>query len=130
MTMVSLGKSPLLLKPNVRFSAVQLREYKVTIGDHPLTTMFPLSLDWLHSETETISIEDHIANRMNKLEKRKSACLTANGREAFRLDDANRFARLYYVTGLRKEDLYTMEKARHARIRENNRRAAIGLPPV
>jgi hypothetical protein len=54
-------------KPTVRFSNVQIGEYELTIGDHPCTNFYPLSLDWSHSVTETFSIEDHIADRVLKL---------------------------------------------------------------
>jgi hypothetical protein len=117
-------------KPTVRFSNVQIREYELTIGDHPCTNLYPLSLDWSHSELETISIEDHIADRVLKLDKRKSVDPRKTGRRAFRLDAANRVARLHTVTSLRILDLYSMERARHARIREDKHRAAIGLPSV
>jgi hypothetical protein len=115
-------------KPTVRFSNVQIREYELTIGDHPCTNVYPLSLDWSHSETETISIEDHIANRTNKSKKRTYANPRKTGQQAFRMDVANRVARLYNVTSLRPRDLSNMERARHARTRENSHRAAIGLP--
>jgi hypothetical protein len=128
---VTVGKFPAPKgerKPTVRFSNVQIREYELTIGDHPSTNVYPLSLDWSHSETETISIEDHCANRRNKSEKRMRENPRNTGRKAFHLNVADRVARLYNVSSLRPRDLCKLERARHARTRENNHRSAIGLP--
>jgi hypothetical protein len=39
----------------VRFSSVTIREYAVTVGDHPVTgDACPLSLDWAHSEVDEV----------------------------------------------------------------------------
>jgi hypothetical protein len=92
--------------------------------------MYSLSLDWSHSKTEIIGIEDHITNRMDKSKRRKSADPKKRGRQAFRLDVAARVARLCNVSGLCQCDLCNMEKAKHARIRGNNHRADVGLPPL
>lgn len=36
----------------VGFSFVEIRLYGITIGDHPLTNMYPLTLDWCYVEEE------------------------------------------------------------------------------
>jgi hypothetical protein len=38
------------LQRSVRFGNVQVQEYSVTLGDHPLCDNYPLTLDWQHTE--------------------------------------------------------------------------------
>jgi hypothetical protein len=46
-------------KNKVRFSTVQIRRYGLTIGDHPHTELYPISLDWSHAETETVLLSHY-----------------------------------------------------------------------
>jgi len=51
-------------RKSVGFSIVQVREYAVTIGDHPCCTMgFPLSLDWEYNVEPACSIDIFEAKR-------------------------------------------------------------------
>jgi hypothetical protein len=46
-----------VLKRRVSFSKIEIREYSVTIGDHPLCQDgLPLSLDWEHSESTEVNM--------------------------------------------------------------------------
>ena len=51
-----------LLKSKVQFSTVQVRDYDVTLGDHPYCDMYPLSLDWKYTDAFTTTTDDFEAN--------------------------------------------------------------------
>jgi hypothetical protein len=90
----------------VRFSTVQVREYAVTLGDHPWSQSFPLSLDWAHTEMRERSVQE--------IEDEREA-LPPWGR-CFklppRLTRFQRKQRLLEVTGMSVEDLDEMEEER------------------
>lgn len=50
---------------NVSFSPqLEIRPYKIIVGDHPDCPTLPLSLDWEHGETEIINLEEYERIRM------------------------------------------------------------------
>lgn len=58
------SSSQFLHKKNVSFGALDIREYSVTIGDHPCCTSgFPLTLDWEYEDAGTIPIDTYEENR-------------------------------------------------------------------
>lgn len=99
--------------PSVQFSHVHIREYDVTLGDHPKTKLYPISLDWTYNDnTITIDLDEHINRNIQKrfdrmIEKAKV------GRSAYRLKAPERFQRITDVTGISMNQLYKMEVKRH-----------------
>ncbi|KAG7348879.1 hypothetical protein IV203_011476 [Nitzschia inconspicua] len=70
-------------KPNktVRFGNAKVREYKLTVGDHPICKDgLALSLDWKHSSERVYSIDDY------ELHRRRRKTLSYRGRRTMRLD--------------------------------------------
>lgn len=43
---------------------LEIRPYKIIVGDHPDCPTLPLSLDWAHGETEMINLEKYERSRM------------------------------------------------------------------
>lgn len=110
-------------KRSVRFSHVEIREHAVTLGDHS-SKLYPVTLDWTHTETETIDINEHIRNRiMNSIQRGNENPKKSSGTKAFRLRTAERFKRLAIVTGIEVVELFNMEKDRHEKMiqEEKNR---------
>jgi hypothetical protein len=49
---------------HVGFANVHVREYAVTVGDHPCCSMgYPLTLDWQYDEAQTTSVDRYEAQR-------------------------------------------------------------------
>lgn len=98
----------------VQFSHVDIREYDVTLGDHPKTKLYPISLDWTYNaNTITLDLEEHINLNMQKQCDRLIEKPTKSGRSAFRLKAPERFQRITDVTGISMNALYKMEVSRH-----------------
>jgi hypothetical protein len=131
----------------VRFSSVEVRHYSIVIGDHFSCKQYPMTLDWSHSEPETISVDDHENDQISRKTERRSMyanfanwltiSTSSNGGnpsresyvEQFRLADSkSRFERILEVTGLSRDELCDLETVRLANFFENRRRANIGLP--
>ena len=59
--------SPLLSQSNmtrrthsvVRFSVVNIREYALTLGDHPMCERFSMSLDWSHTPVRQVPLHEY-----------------------------------------------------------------------
>jgi hypothetical protein len=92
---------------HVRFSSVQVREYAITLGVHPLADAYPVSLDWSHGDTRVVDIEKYDESRS----KRK---MTRSITQALpcRLDFIKRRARLAEVTGKTLWELDDEERLR------------------
>lgn len=78
----------------VDFSTVEIKEYSIILGDNPGAS-YPISLDWNHSESYTMSVNEH----------------NVQATTARRLDAQSRIDRLTTM-GYRKKDLRTMERDR------------------
>jgi hypothetical protein len=96
----------------VRFSSVCVREYNLTVGDHPLTDVFPLALDWDFVEGESIPIDIFEA----KAKQRKCSWTR---HKASRLALYQRTYRLQVVSGLSYADILELEQARLERQRQD-----------
>lgn len=74
---------------------VQVREYALTVGDHPYAPQYALSLDWEHSDTTEVALEDDCDTIMSPKKSRPR-----------RLDAWQRRERLVEVDarGLEKHD--------------------------
>ena len=54
----------------VSFSAIKIRHYKQTIGDHPSVSYGPpISLDWKYSEKSLVDVSDYEENRQGTRRK-------------------------------------------------------------
>jgi hypothetical protein len=107
----------------VQFSSVQIREYSCTIGDHPRTDMYPLSLDWAHTPTKTIPFDQY------EQQQAASSPAPANEnkvmlRKRLRLTIMDRVSRLIDVTGRTSADLYAQEHRRQ--IKAHQEKIAMG----
>lgn len=120
--------TPLVSHPRrVNFTTVTVREYALTIGDHPSVAMYPLSLDWGFFESESQGIEQAESQRKSSTVRQE---LYGKGIKASRLTATERVARLVNVTGSTSQQLFQDERKRQLFLHETKRRAAIGLPPL
>lgn len=83
---------------------IQVREYSITVGDHPKTKdACPLALDWAHTEVKTV---DFVAHETLKAELRID-------RRSFRkLTLRERRQRIADVLGVTKKEIRDLEFAR------------------
>mmetsp|Transcript_29105 Transcript_29105/g.79893 ORF Transcript_29105/g.79893 Transcript_29105/m.79893 type:complete len:243 (-) Transcript_29105:42-770(-) len=83
---------------SIRFGPVQVREYAVTLGDHPLADEYPLSLDWQHGPSIRYDLDDFEHHY-----RRTSTCFLRGarnaGRQPQRLSPVDRRLRLAAVKG-------------------------------
>lgn len=100
-------------KLRVRFSVVQIREYQLTLGDHPHADAFPLSLDWAHTPAKVLNLAEYEI-RISSGKRSK----------AHRLTTLDRFVRLTRVSGILPRELKAQEKQRqqlnHIEVFDNN----------
>ena len=86
-------------EPSVRFSIVQVREYSLTIGDHPCCRSgCPLSLDWDYETKTSVKIDQFEAERAPQRRSRHELITTWDERKAMLQDvhsdiELNRCAR-------------------------------------
>jgi hypothetical protein len=87
----------------VQFAKVQIREYALTLGDHPwCENGFPLSLDWKFASRQDVSIDDFEHDRMS------GEC----DRSPRRLDIWERRNLLRRVSGYSTSELNGLERSR------------------
>lgn len=48
----------------VQFSNIQVREHSVTLGNHPLSNSYPLSLDWEHADVQETTVDAYETKKM------------------------------------------------------------------
>lgn len=66
---------------HVVFSNVHVREYAITVGDHPCcTTGCPLTLDWQYEAARTIALDTYESQRMPCRRNREQLRTTASDR--------------------------------------------------
>lgn len=59
-----------VLQKSVSFTSVEIREYNVTVGDHPCcATGFPLTLDWEYREVDNIEVDKYEEDRSPRRHK-------------------------------------------------------------
>ena len=90
---------------HVGFSAVHIREHAITVGDHDWCEgSLPLELDWKHTPTRSIPLEDYEWQRQRQGR-------TPRGRLP-KLDYQQRKRMLRRVYGITEEDLLLLERQR------------------
>jgi hypothetical protein len=91
----SVDTKPMRRRLSVSFTTVEVKEYAVILGDNP-EARYPLALDWVHTESRTMRIND---------------CDVRRTGEPCRLDADSRIDRLRDM-GFSKKDLRVMERDR------------------
>ena len=87
----------------VSFSTVEIQEYSLTLGDHPCTDSYPLSLDWEHTEPYEMDLQDY--------EKRPH-----HHQIVHHLSPLQRRVRLSIVSGLSPKEVTKKELERHKQL--------------
>ena len=103
----------------VQFVGVETRVYSITLGDHPLASMYPVSLDWSYNIVGTQPIEAYeqeLAARPRNID-----IPAGRGIQAPKLLVTDRMSRLVDVTGMSSRELYNSERKRQAMLREEKR---------
>lgn len=117
------------LKSKVQFSTVQVRDYDITLGDHPYCDMYPLSLDWTYTDILTTTTDDfeenhrrHVPNETRvfspvvarKILKKGKGVNTNNMVQvrARKLSVMERMSLLIEFTGSTSQQLYQLERKR------------------
>jgi hypothetical protein len=93
-------------KKAVSFGSVQVQEYSVTIGDHPLggEEGFPISLDWAHTAPTEYTLDRY------EMTKPKVRCTCPF------LTPEQRLLRIAAVAGICMEDVHRQERTRLWRV--------------
>lgn len=79
-TYASMSRRGSLIARKVCFASVEVREYTVTIGDHPCCTQgCPLSLDWEYRQGQVTTVEAFESTRATK--RRHRNCLRTSWEE-------------------------------------------------
>lgn len=106
-------------KKCVRFSVVQVREYAITLGDHPMVDQYPITLDWNYDDKEEVDLEIHLSGRL----KRGENLYLCNDTSEVYLADwieplpaYERKAWLAAVTGLTETELFIQDFYRRKRV--------------
>jgi hypothetical protein len=107
---------------SVRFSHVEIREHRVTLGEHPCCKLYPVTLDWDHAEIVTVGIDEHTRNRQMKSIARINENPKKRNTRAFQLRTQERFRRLALVSGMEGAELFNLEKDRHEKMIIEERR--------
>jgi hypothetical protein len=92
-------------KKRVRFSTVNVREYALTLGDHPQADAYPVSLDWQHSDDVIVSVD---AYRQ----------VSPNSPGKLHMTRQERRQRLALIMGVAAIELTIQEEKRQSRERE------------
>lgn len=105
----------------VQFSNVEIREYNVTLGDHPKVKLYPISLDWKYNENAiTMDLDEHIdlhlQKQFNKMSEQKLKIQQRRAQCSIRLKAPERFKRITDVTGMPMIELYNLEVIRHEQL--------------
>lgn len=100
------------IKGNVSFSHLQVREYEVTLGDHPsVSSGAPLSLGWRYNPQEKISSLDY------KIGAGESPYRIRKSTRELRIPDRERHERLRMSPNVSMEDVYAvLQSTRDARL--------------
>ena len=100
------------MKPSVSFSNLQIREYDVTLGDHPSCSFGPpVSLGWDYQDAHVVPLEKYEKARSNKFPRRKSPQLrlSYNVRKYLLLKTAG------YTKAELREAMKEVERIKHER---------------
>jgi len=100
------------MKPSVSFSNLQIREYDLTLGDHPSCSYGPpVSLGWDYRDAAVVPLEKYEKARSNKFPRRKSSqlVLSYNVRKYLLLKTAG------YTKAELREAMKEVERIKHER---------------
>jgi hypothetical protein len=123
------GVQQVPLKSKVQFSTVQVRDYDITLGDHPYCDMYPLSLDWKYTDVLTTTADDfeenhrrHVPNETRLFSPVVARKILKKGKgvnnnnmvqvRARRLSVMERMSLLIEFTGSSSQQLYQLERKR------------------
>ncbi|KAL3924405.1 MAG: hypothetical protein SGILL_001066 [Bacillariaceae sp.] len=96
---------------HVRFSRAKVREYAITVGDHPICQDgLALSLDWIHTSEKVYSIDDY------EFHLRRRSNLRQGRRRTSRLDYWQRREILLRVGSFSNKELSRIERERNQRV--------------
>jgi hypothetical protein len=112
----------------VRFSTVNVREYQLTLGDHPWAVSYPLSLDWSYSKDSerTYDVDEFYKRQLEYYhthERDENDELPSHSRTFGRpshLDVMERRSRLANAIGISFEKLDSMERQRKMSLEESS----------
>jgi hypothetical protein len=83
---------------HVTFANVEIREYNLTIGDHPMTDSYPMSLDWDYTTTPSVPVDQYQTrerNRLNSLSRKiRIALVSGRSLQELTLQEARRVTEL------------------------------------
>ena len=83
----ALKRGPSLSQRNVSFKSLEIREYSMTLGDHPSAyTGPPVTLDWSHNNVEIVDLEAY-ENARKPRRKRKQLKLSSRTRQKLLVDN-------------------------------------------
>lgn len=89
-------------KKKVSFSIIQIRTYKVEVGDHPCCSIgFPLALGWEYSEKPTTSLDQYEAERAPRRHRNELRTTSEERQEMLREE------------GLSKEEMKRAQRKLH-----------------
>jgi hypothetical protein len=94
----------------VSFGVVQVQEYELTLGDHPFSSSYPLSLDWPHTAEKEYDLD--LFERVRQTAMRNSS----RSRPCKHLTPNQRRSRLSTVSGINPTDLAKQDQLRHQQL--------------
>jgi hypothetical protein len=98
-------------KKRVTFSTIEVREYGLVMGDHPMASI-PISLDWAYNPATIImSVTQHEIDRKKIKDKRQK-----KRRKVRKLNFRERLERLKEVGGFTDKEVYLAEKDRQDKL--------------
>jgi hypothetical protein len=124
------------LQRSVRFGNVQVQEYSVTLGDHPLCDSYPLTLDWQHTEAMEYELDWYEETKRNgawyvptgRSRMLQLETVTGVDRSVWRWREGRRLQKATQQKLL--ELVVEMEQQEQKRARKEERAAARALQPV
>lgn len=116
-------------KKSVKFSTVQVREYSITLGDHPIPEAYPLSLDWTFTPWDVVPLREYEEMKRHEEETNPIKMLKRNNRKSkvSSLTVMQRRIRLTQVGGIHPSGLLQMERERIKKNEEEMFEAALRI---
>jgi hypothetical protein len=121
---------------SVHFGNVEVQEYSVTLGDHPLCDNYPLTLDWQHTEAMEYDLDWYEETKRNgawyvptgRSRMLQLETVTGVDRSVWRWREGRRLQKAKQQKLL--ELVAEMEQQEQKRVRKEERMAARALQPV
>jgi hypothetical protein len=103
--------SPSTKQPKrVSFGVVQVQEYTLTLGDHPFSSSYPISLDWPHTAKTEYDLD------LFEKVRQKSTKRSSRSRPCKHLNSSQRRSRLSTVSGIHPSELAKQDQQRHQQL--------------